>query len=115
MLAVSRMSCSTLTTKFTLMPVSFVKFAAVSFCSSSIGGLLTINTLIECVPLLLLPPPPAPQAARPVAIVSTEAVTATVRVLLLICTTALPLVTRSVRSELAGCPRGTQYGFRASA
>src|SRR3954465_3161802 len=44
------------------MPVCLVKLTAVSFCSASIWGLLTISTLTDFPPP---PPPPPPPAAGP--------------------------------------------------
>src|SRR5690606_6091435 len=51
------------TVKFTLIPVSLVKFAAVSFCSSTICGLFTIRTLMESPPEDPWEPPAPEQAA----------------------------------------------------
>src|SRR3954464_13045184 len=61
-LILSRTSFSGSTVKFTPMPVCFVKYSAVSFCRSTIWGLLTIRTLMLSEP----PPAPPPQpAAQP--------------------------------------------------
>ena len=46
----------------TSIPVSAVKWSAVSCCRSTIWGLFTIRTLMEFAPP---PPPPAPQPAHP--------------------------------------------------
>src|SRR4051794_34780882 len=54
---VSRTSFSGSTLKSTLIPVFFVKLSAVSFCRSTIWGLLTMRTRTV---FALLPPPPAP-------------------------------------------------------
>src|SRR4051812_31234455 len=59
---VSRTSFSGSTLKSTLIPVFLVKLSAVSFCRSTICGVLTIRTRTV---FELLPPPPAPQPATP--------------------------------------------------
>ncbi len=61
-LILSRTSFSGSTVKFTPMPVSLVKFSAVSCCRSTIWGLLTISTLMVSGPP---PPAPPPQPAEP--------------------------------------------------
>src|SRR5919107_1374723 len=73
-LILSRTSFSGSTVKFTLMPVSLVKFAAVSCCRSTICGLFTISTLMLLAPP---PPPPAPQPAQPPSRASTSGTAST--------------------------------------
>ncbi len=73
-LILSRTSFSGSTVKLTLMPVSFVKCAAVSFCNSIICGLFTMSTLIVSPPE---PVPPAP--AHAVLVARRAAVTAATR------------------------------------
>ena len=57
---VSRTSFSGRTLNWTLMPVCLVKLSAVSFCRSTICGLLTIRTRTVFEPAPPPPPPPAP-------------------------------------------------------
>lgn len=63
-LILSRTSFSGSAVKLTLMPVALVKWSAVSFWRSIIGGLLTISTLMEWPAGLPAPPAPAHAASR---------------------------------------------------
>src|SRR3569833_1536834 len=62
-----------MTVKFTLMPVSAVKFSAVNCCRSTIWGSLTISTL-----MVSGPPPagPPPQPAHPLTVSASAVATA---------------------------------------
>src|SRR5580765_3862381 len=74
-LALSRRSFSGSTVKLTLMPVCLVKLSAVSFCRSTIWGLLTMSTLTVSLPPPPRPPPPHP--AHPLSPTALAAATAT--------------------------------------